>query len=96
MTVNMNWMQRNFEEFCSSISLHGYAYLVIVKPLIGKIIWSLIVTAMSILGATFLVINTQEFIDSGMITTIESSTASVEVNDLVSKVMNKYIILNVF
>ena len=81
MTANMKWMQRNFVEFCGSISLHGYAYLVIVKPLFGKIIWSMIVTAMTILGATFLVTNTQEYIDSGMMTTIESSTASVQVND---------------
>ena len=72
-------IRKNFEDFCGTVSLHGYAYLVIVNAWFGKLIWGLIILTMSIIGMVFLFKNTKEYIDSRLTTTIESSTASVDV-----------------
>ena len=71
-----------FKKFCESTSLHGYSYLYIANSTVMKSIWTLVIIGMSGVGIAFLVINTNAFVRSRLVTNIESSTADLSVSDL--------------
>jgi hypothetical protein len=69
-----------FKKFCESTSLHGYSYLYIANSTVMKSIWTLAIIGMSGVGIAFLVINTDAFVRSRLVTNIESSTADLSVS----------------
>ena len=69
-----------FKEFCESTSLHGYPYLFIANSIILRIIWVIVILGFTCLGGYFLLANTNEYLSSGIVTTIESSSASLDVS----------------
>ena len=77
---NVIGMIKTFHDFCESTSLDGYAYLHLSNSLAWKIIWTIVILAMTILAIGFLATNTDQYMKSGLITTIESSTAPLNVS----------------
>ena len=77
---NLEGMIKTFHNFCESTSLDGYSYLRLSTSLAWKIIWSVVILAMNILSIGFLFTNTNQYMKSGLITSIESSTASLNVS----------------
>ena len=73
-----------FKKFCDSTSLHGYSYLYIANSTVMKSVWTLVIIGMSGVGIAFLVINTDAYVRSRLVTNIESSTAdlSVSINEV--------------
>ena len=70
-----------FNDFSAATSLHGYTYLQSVNSMILKVIWILVIIIMTVLGVTFVAINTNEYFKARITTTIESSTADLSVRD---------------
>ena len=68
-----------FQEFCESSSLHGYPYLYITKSIVLKFLWSIVIIALTCIGIGFVITNTEEYLSSTMITTIEPSSANLSV-----------------
>ena len=69
------------KEFCQSTSLHGYSQLCGYSNSIGlKIVWVFVILFMTTLGAIFLVINTKQFLEAGIFTTIETISAPLSVS----------------
>ena len=74
-------MQLNIlKDFCESTSLHGYSYLYIVTSIFMKVLWVFVIVAMTALGIVFVVINTNDYLEANIVTTIESSTNPLEVS----------------
>ena len=71
-----------FKDFCESTSLHGYSYLYIASSICMKIIWIIIILLMTALGIGFVVSNTKEYLNANIVTTIETSTAPLDVSTL--------------
>ena len=69
-----------FKEFCESTSLHGFPYLFIADSIILRTIWVIVILGFTCLGGYFLVANTNDYVTSGIVTTIESSSASLDVS----------------
>ena len=67
-------------KFCESTSLHGYSYIANTNSIIVKIIWSVVILCFSAIGVKFLIVNTHEYMESRLVTSIESSSASLEVS----------------
>ena len=72
-----------FKEFCESTSLHGFPYLFIAESIILRSIWLIVILGFTCLGNYFLVANTNDYLSSGIVTTIESSSASLDVSQKV-------------
>ena len=70
---------RVFKEFCESTSLHGYNYLYIGNSIFLKIIWTIIILAMTCLGGWFLMNNTIDYMNAILVTNIESFSAPLKV-----------------
>ena len=70
---------RNFAKFCQATSLHGYSYLQTSYYNFVKFLWVLAIIGFSCLAAGFLVKNTEDYFNSTIVTTIESSTAPLHV-----------------
>ena len=68
-----------FKEFCQSTSLHGYSYLYGNSNLALKVVWLFVILAMTGLGIFFLVLNTKQFLEARIDTTIETSSAPISV-----------------
>ena len=68
-----------FKDFCQSTSLHGYSYLYGNNKLPVKCFWLFVILAMTGLGILFIVLNTQQFLEARIETTIETSTAPLSV-----------------
>ena len=71
-----------FKDFCESTSLHGYSYLYIAESLIMKIVWIVVIFAMTALGIGFVVSNTNDYMNARIVTTIDSSSASLKVRTI--------------
>ena len=69
-----------FQDFCESTSLHGYSYLYIATSIFIRVFWTIVIVAMTALGIVFVVSNTNDYIEANIITTIESSTAPLDVS----------------
>ena len=74
--------------FFQSTSLHGYAYISNSSSLTIKIIWGVIILFMTCLGFQFLAMNTNEYLRSGITTSIESTTNSLKVKQVCSLVFD--------
>ena len=67
-------------DFCESTSLHGWNYLNCTSNMVLKVIWVIGILGMTGLATYLLMKNTDEFLKSDVITTIESSTAPLGVS----------------
>ena len=76
------WPRRVFQQYCESTSLHGYPYLFIGDNVPLKFIWILVIVLFTGVGTTFVISNTKEYINSRLVTIIESSSAPLDVNIL--------------
>ena len=72
-------LRKIFRQFCESVSLHGYSYLYSSGLVIVKIFWILAIIGCTFLAGIFLLTNTKDYINARIVTTIESSTASLDV-----------------
>ena len=72
--------RRVFQEFCESISLHGYSYLNNANTLFLKFFWFLVILAMTSSGIALLVQNTNEYLNANIVTTIQSSSSDLKVS----------------
>ena len=66
-------------DFCQSTSLHGYSYLYGNSNLALKFVWLFVILAMTSLGIFFIVLNTKQFLEARIDTTIETSSAPISV-----------------
>ena len=78
----LEWSRRVFRQYCESTSMHGYPYLYINDNKALKIAWILVIFLFTGIGIGFLIVNTKEYINSRLVTTIESSSATLDVNNL--------------
>ena len=67
------------KEFCESTSLHGYSYIVNGNSLIVKIIWLMAIACLTGIGIRFLIVNTEEYWNSRLVTSIDDE-ASLDVS----------------
>ena len=72
--------EETFHKFCNSISLHGYGYLSSANNFVLKIFWLISIVALTCIAAVLFIKNTENYFKSGIITTIETSTASLDVS----------------
>jgi hypothetical protein len=82
---------RTLEHFCESTSLHGYNYLSNGKSISQKIFWVIVITTMTATGVSLLIQNTGDFVDSRIITTIDSSSAPLDVSTLILGLSNIFL-----
>ena len=69
-----------FKDFCESTSFHGYSYLYIANSICVKFIWVIIIILMTALGIGFVLSNTNDYLNARVITTIDTSSAPLEVH----------------
>ena len=77
---NKSNLSKILKDFCDSTSLHGYGYLYNVDSIFLKLVWGFVILMMTGLGIIFFVKHTKEYQDSTIITTIETSSASLSVS----------------
>ena len=77
---NNSHLSKVLKDFCDSTSLHGYGYLYNVDSILMKLVWGFVILTMAGLGLFFFVKHTKEYHDSTIITTIETSSASLDVS----------------
>ena len=70
-------------DFCESTSLHGYSYWYSADSLILKVAWTVVILAATCLGVVFLGNQTREYLDGTILTTIETSSAPLDVSILI-------------
>ena len=73
-------IRKVFNEFCESTSLHGYNYWYNSDSVILKVVWAVVILVATCLGIVFLVNQTKEYIDARILTTIETSSAPLNVS----------------
>ena len=71
---------RVLKDFCESTSLHGFNYLSNGTSIAQKVFWVIIITIMTVMGISLLVQNTGDFCNSRIVTTINSSSAPLDVS----------------
>ena len=71
------------KNFCESTTLHGYSYLYSTNSTFVQILWLFVIIAMTGLGMNFLLINTQEFLEMKISTSIETSTEALKVKSFI-------------
>ena len=67
-------------DFCESTSLHGYSYWYRADSLILKVTWTFVILAATCLGVAFLANQTKEYLAGTILTTIETSSAPLDVS----------------
>ena len=80
-SISKNHVKKVIQDFCESTSLHGYSYLNIANSTVSKLIWTLIILAMTGLGSYFFVKNTNDYINARLVTNIETSSANLSVSN---------------
>ena len=73
-------MQKIAKDFCESTSLHGYSYLYIVDSFLSKLLWMFAILFTTAIGIFLFVRNTSEYIKSGIVTNIDTSSANLSVS----------------
>ena len=68
------------EEFCELTSLHGFSFMYKAKNITVKMIWIIAIISVIGIGVFFLIGNTEAYIQSRLVTNIESSTANLSVS----------------
>ena len=71
---------RILKDFCESTSLHGFNYLSNGTSIAQKVFWVIVITTMTVMGISLLVQNTGDFCNSRIVTTINSSSAPLDVS----------------
>ena len=79
---------RTLKHFCESTSLHGYNYLLNGESITQKVFWVIVITTMTAIGISLLIQNTGDFVDSRIITTIDSSSAPLDVSILIPSLLH--------
>ena len=69
-----------FSEFCQQTSLHGWQHIHRVNTRQGQIVWLSIVLASLAVASVFLATATKDFATRAVVTTIETTTASLQVS----------------
>ena len=69
------------KDFCDSTSLHGYSYLYNSNSIAARMLWFLVILITAIFAVLLTFKNTKEFLESKIITSIETSSASVNVSN---------------
>jgi hypothetical protein len=72
-------LSATFKEFCASTSLHGWHHLNMVSTSNGKLVWFIIVMASLGVSSVFIVTAARDFVDRTVVTTIETTTAPLQV-----------------
>lgn len=70
-----------FREFCASTSLHGWHHLNRVSSH-GRLVWMVIVLASLGVASVFLFTAAQDFMTRSVVTTIDTTTASLNVRPM--------------
>ena len=81
------------KDFCESTSLHGYSYWYNADSFILKVAWTFAILAATCLGVLFLGNQTREYLDRTILTTIETSSAPLDVSIYNSYQSNMNLIL---
>ena len=68
-----------FSEFCQQTSLHGWHHITSVNTTKGRAVWLGIVLASLAVASVFLATATKDFATRSVVTTIETTTASLQV-----------------
>ena len=71
-----------FQGFCNQTSLHGWQYLGKGGGTKGKIEWLFIVLASLGVASVFLFTQAEDFLNRSVVTTIQTTTASLQVSAL--------------
>ena len=79
-TQSENSERSNFSEFCERTSLHGWQHIHRVNTRKGRIVWLSIVLASLSVALLFLTTATKDFANRAVVTTIETTTASLQVS----------------
>ena len=77
MSISKSQTTKILKDFCALTSLHGYSYLFISDSIVSKIIWGIVIVTMTGLGIGFLVSNTNDYLDSRIVTQLSSKNLSV-------------------
>ena len=72
-------VSRAVKGYCESTSLHGYSYLNNANSIFLKFFWFLVIMAATSFGIVLLVQNTIEYLNSNIVTTIQSSASDLKV-----------------
>ena len=72
--------QNNFREFCQQTSLHGWQHIQRVHTVKGRIVWFSIVLASLAVASLFLATAAKDFVLRSVVTTIETTTAPLQVS----------------
>ncbi len=78
-SVSSKDSKSTFVEFCNSTSLHGWQYLGHVGSIRGRIVWLTIVMASLGVASVFLATAAKDFANRAVVTTIDTTTASLQV-----------------
>ena len=70
------------EEFCELTSLHGFSFLNKANTMAVKLVWISAIIVMMGVGTQFIVNNTDAYINSRLVTNIESSTANLSLSTM--------------
>ena len=69
-----------FRKFCESTTLHGYLYLKTENSIGLKILWTIVIIAFTCIGIGFVISNTDDYLSSSIITTLDTSHAPLTVS----------------
>ena len=72
--------QKLLMEFCESTSLHGYSYLYNANSMCLRVMWIFVILLMTYLGISFVLKNTNDYMNSRILTSIETSSGSLNVS----------------
>ena len=73
-------VSRAVKGYCESTSLHGYSYLNNANSIFMKTFWFLVIMTATSFGIVLLVQNTIEYLNSNIVTTIQSSNSDLKVS----------------
>lgn len=72
-------VKNTFEDFCEHTSLHGWQHIGRVKTRNGRLVWLVIVVASLGVASVFLATAAKDFVNRSVVTTIDTTTASLQV-----------------
>ena len=73
-------LKGNVVQFCNVTTLHGYHYLTDSKFTISKLLWTILIIFMSGLALGVLIIHTDDYLNSGLSTTIDTTVSLAKVS----------------
>ena len=77
-----------FSEFCQQTSLHGWQHIHRVNTYGGRAVWLGIVLASLAVASVFLTYSIGDFTTRSVVTTIETTTASLHVRKFIFQICN--------